>query len=145
VLKAVANRIGETLPADALVARLGGDEFACAMLFATADTDVVDRAIERLIANIVVPVEYEGASLAVSASLGIARSDFDGEQVETLLRRADIAMYVAKAQGRNRFVWFTGSMEKELHFSSSLEANMRRGIPRGEFLPYYEQQVDLSS
>ncbi len=145
VLKTVAARIGETLPPGALVARLGGDEFACAIIFDAADADMIDRALERLIANVVVPVDYEAASLTVSASLGVARSDHDGDQIETLLRRADIAMYVAKAQGRNRFVWFNGAMEKELHFRSSIEANMRRGIPRGEFLPYYEQQVDLTT
>jgi EAL domain-containing protein (putative c-di-GMP-specific phosphodiesterase class I) len=61
------------------------------------------------------------------------------------MRRADIAMYCAKNQGRNRFSWFDTSMERELNVRNTLEAGMREGIPLGQFVPYYEQQIDLST
>ncbi|HCJ80226.1 MAG TPA: GGDEF-domain containing protein, partial [Erythrobacter sp.] len=64
---------------------------------------------------------------------------------QTLMHKADIAMYHAKKQGKNRFYWFEPQMENELRFRNELEAGIRRGIVNGEFLPYYEQQIDLDS
>ena len=61
------------------------------------------------------------------------------------MRRADIAMYAAKHQGRNRFSWFDASMERELQARTELEVSMRRAIPAGEFEPYFEQQIDLTT
>ena len=61
------------------------------------------------------------------------------------MRRADIAMYAAKHQGRNRFAWFDTSMERELQVRNDTESGLRAGIPRGEFVPYFEQQIDLTT
>ncbi|HEY0116627.1 MAG TPA: GGDEF domain-containing phosphodiesterase, partial [Allosphingosinicella sp.] len=79
----------------------------------------------------------------VSASVGVARSGPDCRTVESLMRRADIAMSAAKKLGRGRFVWFDASMERELETRNALEAGLRAGIPRGEIVPYFEPQVDL--
>jgi len=62
-----------------------------------------------------------------------------------LVHRADIAMYNAKKSGRNRYFWFEPQMESELRFRNELETGIRRGIPAGEFVPYYEQQIDLET
>ena len=64
---------------------------------------------------------------------------------ETLMHRADMALYHAKKQGRNRHFWFDPSMESELRFRNQLETGIRRGISQREFIPYYEQQVDLAT
>ena len=145
VLKVVAERIMEALPAGAIAARLGGDEFACAMLFDPASSEAPDQLADALVGAITMPIFHGGAELSVSTSLGIARSDRHGEAVDTLLRRADIAMYAAKNSGRNRHVWFLAEMEQELHRRNAIEAGMRQGIAAGEFVPYYEQQVDLTT
>jgi predicted signal transduction protein with EAL and GGDEF domain len=81
----------------------------------------------------------------VAASIGIARSDIDCAGIETLMRAADIAMYAAKKSGRNRFAWFDASMERELQARNELESGLRLAIPRGEIVPYFEQQVDLET
>ena len=58
------------------------------------------------------------------------------------MHMADIAMYHAKKEGRNRYYWFESPMEDELQFRKQLENGIRLGIPGGEFVPYYEQQID---
>ena len=61
------------------------------------------------------------------------------------MHKADIAMYHAKKQGKNRFFWFESSMESELRFRNEMIQGLRRGIEKGEFVPFYEQQIDLET
>ncbi|MBC2777692.1 putative bifunctional diguanylate cyclase/phosphodiesterase [Parasphingopyxis marina] len=143
LLREVGKRIVETMPGSALCARLGGDEFAAAFQFDAANPSAVDAIADELIERVSQPFMIENQSIQTSASVGVARSDHDCNSVETLLRRADIAMYAAKRQGKNRAVWFDGSMERLLEERNRVEAGMRQGIPAGEFAPYYEPQVDL--
>ncbi|MCM8730125.1 putative bifunctional diguanylate cyclase/phosphodiesterase [Hephaestia sp. GCM10023244] len=145
LLRCVAACIGDLLPPGALAARFGGDEFACAMLFDPDHPDTVDRMAERLVSRLAEPVTADGVHFHVSASLGIARSDFDCASIDGLLRSADIAMYAAKKAGRNRFAWFDASMERELHARNALETGLRAAIPRNEIVPYFEQQIDLAT
>lgn len=145
VLKQVAQRVSQKLPSNNLMARLGGDEFACAFLFDPDQPEMVDRIADDLIESIASPIVENGNHLVVTTSIGMSRFDFECEDVEVLMRRADIAMYSAKKQGRNRFCWFDSSMEQELQTRNTIESGMRKGIPAGEFVPYYEQQVDLAT
>ena len=145
LLCACADAISRALPPSASVARLGGDEFACAFLFDAANPGMVDTIADRVVTRLAQPFDLGGVHAHVSASLGIARSDQDCGNVDALMRRADIAMYVAKKSGRNRMAWFDGSMERELQARNAIEAGLRAGIPRGEIVPYYEQQIDLES
>ncbi|OYZ44648.1 MAG: GGDEF-domain containing protein [Novosphingobium sp. 16-62-11] len=150
VLLQSARRIGDILPDRSIMARLGGDEFAFAAIY---DPDHVE-AIERLMARISIainrPIEVEGVVLDITASFGLAtsadRSSYQpGEAAAKLMHRADLAMYQAKKSGRNRYCWFEQSMENELRFRSELERGIRDGIPRGEFVPFYEKQIDLDT
>ncbi|RED15472.1 putative bifunctional diguanylate cyclase/phosphodiesterase [Parasphingopyxis lamellibrachiae] len=143
LLREVGKRIMSALPGSALGARLGGDEFAAAFQFDPSNPAAVDAVADELVERISLPFDIEKQSVQTSASVGITRSDHDCNGVETLLRRADIAMYAAKHQGKNRAVWFDGSMERMLEERNRVEQGMRRGIPAGEFAPYYEQQIDL--
>src|SRR3546814_417615 len=145
VLQTAAKRIESLMPPSALTARLGGDEFACAFIFDPNSPEIVDRIAEELVSAMTSPIVENSLHLTISTSVGIARSDYDCDSVESLMRRADIAMYCAKNQGRNRHSWFDASMERELNVRNSLEAGMREGIPLGQFVPYYEQQVDLGT
>jgi diguanylate cyclase (GGDEF)-like protein len=145
LLKVVAETINAKMPPMALTARLGGDEFACAFLFDPASPDSVDLIADRLITALARPSDAAGVITHVTASLGIARSDVECDTVDGLMRRADIAMYVAKNAGRNRYIWFDLSMERELQSRNSIETGLRDGIPRGEFVPYYEPQIDLTT
>ena len=145
VLKQVAARIANVLPAKNLLARLGGDEFACAIIFDPEQPEMVERIADDLIDSIASPIVENGAFLEVTTSIGMSRYDPERADVDALLRHADIAMYSAKKQGRNRHCWFDEIMEKELQTRNSLEKEMRAGIPEDEFVPYYEQQIDIAT
>jgi len=146
LLKAVAETIRTILPADALLARVGGDEFACAFLFDPAAPAPVTALAGDLVARLSLPFEVEGARAYISASIGIASHDYGGNgSIEAMIRRADIAMYAAKKAGKNRLAWFDASMERELQERNAIEDGLRVGIPRGEIVPYYEQQIDLAT
>ncbi|RHW17108.1 EAL domain-containing protein [Sphingomonas gilva] len=141
----VAEQIGETMPPGALTARFGGDEFACAFLYDANAPDIVDRIVERLLSRLATPFMATGALVHISGSIGIARSEDDCATVDSLVRRADIAMYHAKGAGRNRYCWFDSSMEMELKARNDLEIGLRSAIPAGEIVPYFEQQIDLKT
>lgn len=151
ILQETARRIGRMLPEGALLARMGGDEFVGVVAFDPRHSDQIDQLVAGIVDAVAKPVNVGGVSIEVTVSVGITRSDLKRiadptpPDVPTLMHMADIAMYHAKKQGRNRFFWFESPMESEMRFRSELESGIRRGIERGEFVPYYEQQIDLKT
>jgi diguanylate cyclase (GGDEF)-like protein len=147
-----ARRIRSLLPPGSLVARLGGDEFACVVAFNPHQREAIDHLAASLVRGMSAPVIVEGYEGEVTASLGLTRSDANSNGAthgsaaiayDELLNMADIAMYQAKKQGRNQHKWFEASMAAELRYRSDLENAIRLGIANAEFVPYYEQQIDL--
>ena len=145
LLRTTAEVIAQALPKDSVAARLGGDEFAAAFLFDTDNPAAIDATAEHIVGRLGKPFDLAGVHTHVSASVGIARLDADCSGVDALLRRADIAMYAAKKLGRGRAIWFDASMERELQARNAVEAGLRSGIPAGEFVPFFEQQIDLAT
>ena len=150
VLRETARRIADLLPDGGVLARIGGDEFVCALSYEPQARETIDRFAAQLIEAVSKPIDERDLCVEATVSIGIAASGEDGAiaataDSETLLHRADIAMYHAKKRGRNRFYWFEAQMESELRFRAELETGIRRGIPAGEFVPYYEQQIDLET
>ena len=144
-LRYAAEIIDGNLPEGAMAARLGGDEFAALFAFESGRPEIVDAVAERLVAALGRRFEAGGVTIHAGVSIGVARSEVDCASVDALMRRADIAMYASKNAGRNRYSWFDKSMERELHTRNAIETGMREGIPLGQFVPFYEQQVDLST
>jgi diguanylate cyclase (GGDEF)-like protein len=145
LLRMTAEVIRAALPKDAIAARLGGDEFAAAFLFDPDGVGLVDATADYIVGRLGKPFDLAGVHTHISASVGVARSDQDCSSVDALLRRADIAMYAAKKLGRGRAIWFDASMERELQNRNATERGLRSGIPQGEFIPYFEQQIDLTT
>jgi diguanylate cyclase (GGDEF)-like protein len=150
MLRAVAGRTAAALPQGSALARLGGDEFAAVIPYEPGRPEIIDQLAEVLVRDAARQVEHGDAIIESTLSVGIASSEgMAGEDgrvdAQLLLHNADIAMYHAKKQGRNRHQWFEPEMAKELRFRSELESGIRRGLGRGEFVPYYEQQIDLES
>ena len=151
VLTVTAERIAGLLPPNGLIARLGGDEFACIVPGAEPGSDKINLFVERLIQTIAAPFKIDNGVVQITVSVGIASNDAhsssNGGPVDAtaLMHKADIAMYHAKKQGKNRYFWFEPAMEDELRFHHQLEQGIRHGIRNGEFVPYYEQQIDLES
>jgi diguanylate cyclase (GGDEF)-like protein len=145
VLQEAAERVRRVLPASALAGRLDGDSFAVLTPFDPRHPGTVDALAGHLVGALAQPIAARGVTTHVGASIGIARTDCDCRQVEPLLRRATIAMRTAKAAGRSRYAWFDTAMDRELTERNAIEAGLRAGIPAGQFLPFYEQQVELDS
>ena len=150
VLRTACDRIRQLLPDGASLARLGGDEFVCAVPYNLRTPERIELLASRMIEQVSRPVVHNGVSMDITISIGIASSvhladDAKETPAQGLMHKADIAMYHAKKQGKNRFYWFEPPMENELRFRNELEAGIRRGIENDEFVPYYEQQVDLDS
>jgi diguanylate cyclase (GGDEF)-like protein len=146
LLEEAAGRIRSLLPPGALLARLGGDEFAVVLPVAPNRGEEIELLAEGLIHAVALPVSFGEFELETTISAGISRTVL-GEQVDVQaqLHMADIAMYHAKRNGRNRLAWFEPNMENEQRFRSEIASGIRRGVPLGEFVPYYEKQVDLES
>ena len=150
VLVETARRIEALMPARSVVARLGGDEFICAAVFAPGSENAIERLAARINDGLAEPIVSNGLRAEVTASIGLSLgasgSGHSAAHVaQDLLHRADLAMYQAKRRGRNRFAWFEPSMERELRFRGELEQGIRDGLKHGEFVPYYEKQIDLET
>jgi diguanylate cyclase (GGDEF)-like protein len=151
VLKQAAATISVMLPTGSLAARIGGDEIAFLVPFDSARPEYIDELATALIAAVAMSGTSETATIDVTLSMGIARSNGalpsseESTTFSALMHGADIAMYHAKRQGRNQYFNFEIAMEIELRKRRELEAAIRSAITRGEFVPYYEQQIDLKS
>lgn len=146
VLVETARRIAGLLPERSLVARLGGDEFICGVIFPPGSEPMIERLAVRINDALAHPVACNDARAEVTASIGIAICGPDcAPCANDLLHRADVAMYHAKTSGRNRFSWFDPGMDEDLQLRSELERGIRDGLARGEFVPYYEKQIDLDT
>ena len=145
LLREVADRMRDTVPPSSVLSRLGGDEFGICMVFEPEFPETVDRVAEDLIEILARPITIGDTDHSITASIGIARPEIDCDSIDMLIRRADIALYAAKKNGRNGFCWFENGMEVELRTRNSLEADIRAAIPNDEFVPYFEQQIDLET
>jgi diguanylate cyclase (GGDEF)-like protein len=142
VLRQVADIVRRVAPAGSCCARLGGDEFA--ILIPDQPDALVTAYVANIVEEIAQPMVLGTATAHVSASIGISRVEH-GMNAEDCLRRSDIAMYSAKREGRNRHLWFDVRMERELIARTRLEDEIRTAIAAGEFIPYYQPQIDLGS
>jgi diguanylate cyclase (GGDEF)-like protein len=143
VLRIVAERLRRCLRPSDTVARLGGDEFGI-LLDDMADTTDALIAAERILDALSEPAYLEGREVSIRASLGITVDGHD-EQAETLLRNADLAMYMAKRRGKGRYQVFEASMHSEMVERLELTANLTRAIDQHEFALQYQPIVNLET
>jgi diguanylate cyclase (GGDEF)-like protein len=143
LLKEAARRIGRCVRDPDMVARLGGDEFAIILDFIHTADDAVAVA-ERVIKSLAEPMRIAGKELYTSASIGIALVDGRYRSPEELLRDADVAMYRAKATGRQRYALFDEHLHEAALKLLELEGDLRRALQRNEFEPYYQPIINLS-
>lgn len=124
-----------------LVARLGGDEFVIVFAGVSAGADLTTRIDE--LQEVLGTVEVQGYQLVVTASTGGAIYPRDGATASQLLKHADIAMYRAKAAGRNNAQWYEAGMVDEVGDRLSLSSALRQALGAGELSVAYQPQVDL--
>jgi diguanylate cyclase (GGDEF)-like protein len=142
VLRHVAQRLTSVVPPSGCVARLGGDEFAV-LLTGTAAAKVVDCA-KGIVAALEAPILYEGQPLDVGTSVGIARFPQHGRDAQTLVRNADIAMYVAK-RNKTGLAIYNAYYDTTQQEHLSLLGELRRAVEHNELLLMYQPKVSLRS
>jgi diguanylate cyclase (GGDEF)-like protein/PAS domain S-box-containing protein len=140
VLREAARRIQREVRSSDTVARLGGDEFA--VLLEDSDEAECQQTANRLLAQFARAFRVEGQEVFTTSSIGLTVS-MPAVSLDDLVRDADVAMYVAKAEGRARVVRFQPSMREHVAERLHLEADLRRAIERSELQVYYQPQVDL--
>ena len=143
LLVAVAQRLKTVTRASDTVARLGGDEFA--IIVEETDQAEAEQAAARILTALTPPFELADRPIVVRVSIGIAMQSIDGADADELLRRADIAMYAAKAAGGHRFVAYEPHLYDATVARMELKADMRGALERGEMHIDYQPIVDLAT
>jgi len=144
LLQAVVQRLQSRLRPRDTLARMGGDEFT--ILFPEVRSADDPRALaERILGAFSEPFHVGGKLLSLQTSIGIAVHPAHGEDGETLFKNADIAMYQAKAAGRNTYCFFDPAMSSraELHFA--LEASLRQALDRGRLAVHYQPKISTAT
>lgn len=143
LLRVVAGRLRGVLRASDTVARLGGDEFV--VLAGDTGVEYAGELAQKILQALRVPVDLAGDQIAVSGSIGIAVYPEHGRDRNQLMRAADIAMYSAKAEGRDGYQFYSGEMAERTSERLQIEQGLRRAIEEGQFLLHYQPQIDLAS
>ena len=143
LLKAVGNRLRRCTRQADIVARLGGDEFAVLVEMGSDAADDAAVIAGKILASLGQPYRINGHEVMTTPSIGIALSPEAGVQSDALLKSADIAMYRAKAEGRNRYVFYSEKLHDEVMDRVAMENNLRSALERDQFALVYQPQVDL--
>ncbi|MFC7537960.1 putative bifunctional diguanylate cyclase/phosphodiesterase [Sphingomonas sp. GCM10030256] len=144
LLRLIANGLNEIVPPGAVLARLGADEFALAMPHPRGEQQAVAALAEAMLKIVSRPYAIDDRITQVGAFAGISSQSADQQAViGDGLRRADIALEHASGSRAARAVWFDAGMEQELIARGELEQAIRIGLELGQFVPFFEPQVDL--
>ncbi len=144
LLQAVAERLRRGVRETDTISRQGGDEFVI-VLPELADPESAGSIAGKLMEQMHEPVRVNGHRLNVTFSLGIALYPDDGDDFDTLMKKADTAMYSAKEAGRNTLRFFTAAMNVEAAARLKLQGRLQRALEKEELVLYYQPQFDLAS
>lgn len=144
VLQEMATRLQQCVREGDTVARLGGDEYVIAL---TALNDSNDAALvaDKVLEAFNLPFMIEGHELHISGSIGISFYPSDGNDVQSLMRAADTAMYHAKQKGRSNYQFFTPVLNEAAQRRLAVANQLRQALEQNEFAVYYQPQIDMES
>ncbi|MDZ7870584.1 MAG: EAL domain-containing protein [Rheinheimera sp.] len=143
LLQAVARQLRSHLRAADLVCRISGDEFLVLAGSFHQDTEVQQLA-SKLLSAVATPVPLETTTFSPTCSIGVALYPRDGDNFDVLCQKADMAMYQAKAGGRNHCVFFADSMSQQTDLTFSLLNDLKKALAEQQFELYYQPQYQLS-
>jgi diguanylate cyclase (GGDEF)-like protein/PAS domain S-box-containing protein len=144
LLKRVAARLSACVRASDTVARLGGDEFAVILENLPEDAHEGAQSVaEKMITSLAAPIMINGQHLNTSCSIGIGVFPHDGSDSQTLMKHADVAMYDAKAKGRNNYQFFSHEMNARAQERLSIENFLRLALRRNELVIHYQPRVSF--
>ncbi len=143
LLREFGRRLRQSSRAGDIVARLGGDEFAVLVEAPGGDGMLIERA-HRLLAAVREPFRIEGQVVRATASIGIARGTPDCDAVE-LMRRADLALYAAKAKGRDQMALFDEALDRRARERRAVELELREAVSHGQMVLHYQPIIALTN
>ena len=144
LLKEVARRLGGCVTENDTVARLGGDEFAIVQLCRDCDPTAVSSLASHVVEQLSAPYEVAGHTLVIGVSIGISLAPEDGRNPDELLKKADLALYRAKEDGRGTYRFFETGMDARAQARRLLELDLRAALHRKEFEVYYQPIRDVA-
>ena len=143
VLSEIATRLRKQCPPDATIARFGGDEFIIAC--ETDSRGELELLADSLLQAITRPIRIDNDRLEIHSSMGIAMMPDDGNDIDSLMQGADLALYHSKVNGRNQYSFFDPSMTRDLVRRREIESELRMAIQREELSIYFQPIVDLAT
>jgi diguanylate cyclase (GGDEF)-like protein len=144
LLREVAKRLRAAARGRGLVARLGGDEFAW-LIPGQLPRDAVEESHRYLRKVLAQPWQYQDYSIAVHGSIGVSFAPADARAAADLMRSCDMALYAAKAAGRDALCYFDPTMAAQASQKLGLLGDMRKSLEAGDFRVYYQPQIDVGS
>jgi diguanylate cyclase (GGDEF)-like protein/PAS domain S-box-containing protein len=144
LLRQIAERLRGSCHNGCMVSRFGGDEFVI-LLRGVAEKVQAAEVAKRLLLVIEQPLELDGIDLHVSGSIGIAFYPEDGEEEDTLIRNADVAMYKTKKDSSGNIRVYSADFSDEATHFVTTESKIQKGILNNEFVAYYQPKVDIRS
>jgi diguanylate cyclase (GGDEF)-like protein/PAS domain S-box-containing protein len=144
VLRILAQRMQALTREADTVARIPGDEFVI-LMEDVEDSKNVSLLTERILYEISKPIQLQHTQAIITASIGISLFPMDGQDNDSLLQNADVAMYYGKSKGKNSYVFFTEAMKKDTLIRVSLGSNLRKALSQSEFMLEYQPLIDLHS
>ena len=146
LLKRVAARLSACVRSSDTVARLGGDEFAVILEnLQSNDQEGAQNVAEKMIASLASPIMINNQHLNTSCSIGIGLYPDDGNDPQTLMKHADVAMYDAKAKGRNNYQFFSHEMNTKAQERLAVENYLRLALRRNELVVYYQPRISFKT
>jgi len=142
LLQSVANRLVACVRRSDTVSRLGGDEFVV-LLSQVEHAEDATFISKKILSSLAEPFSVDHKYLDISASIGVSTYPDDGQDAESLLHKADTAMYAAKKLGRNNCQFFKPEMQARVLERQSLEGSLRHALSRNEFRLHYQPKIDL--
>lgn len=144
LIKHVTKEMAKSVRKIDTISRQGGDEFTVLLNRIRAEEDVIPL-VERIRAIVAKPITIQGQELHVSMSIGIAFYPSDGKNTEELMKKADMAMYRAKEEGRDNYKFYSMDMNKNISRKMALENGLRKALKNNEFVLKYQPQVSLQT
>lgn len=144
LLQMVANRLDGCVRDTDTISRQGGDEFVI-VVPEVDDGDTITAIASKILQQLLIPFRVDGHDLSTSISIGIAVYPDDGKDFNTLLQKADTAMYQAKEAGRNTYRFFNEAMNSNAVEHLLLRTSLGRALQEGEFVLHYQPQISLAT
>lgn len=144
LLQIIAERLRNIVRGTDMVARLGGDEFVL-LITDVKKSESVAIIAQKILENVMKAIIVKGQEIYITASIGVSIYPHDGQNIQTLMKNADLALYRSKEQGRNNYQFFTTAMTRKAQERLALQNALGHALVKNEFLLHYQPKMNLKT